>query len=63
MFKQAKDKLKKANEYRKNKENTITKAKFTLMDVINSTVDYVGDIYQTAEHYWLVLFDVLIKIL
>ena len=58
-LKTVKDKLKKANKYRKHKENTVIKAKFTLMDVINSTVDYVGDIYQAAEHYWLVLFDLL----
>ena len=27
--------------------------------LIKGTVDYVGDIYQTAEHYWLVLFHLL----
>ena len=54
MFQQAKDKLTMANEYRKTKltENTMIKAKFAIMDVVNSTIDYVGDISQTAVHYW-----------
>ena len=51
MGKWAKNKYNKINSYRKYKENTVIKVKFTLMDVVNSTIDYIGDIYQVYAHY------------